>query len=80
MPIIEHRSVENQFEIFKTKRYISFNKEKAETYYGKANIQYFEGHLSKLYRYYIKHPVWEGIKTSVYRARPWNTDKKDISI
>lgn len=80
LPIIEHRSVENQFEIYKTKRFISFKEDKAENDYGKANFNSFKEHLSMRYRYYNKHPKWEEIKTSDYRARPLNSDNNDIRL
>jgi len=79
LPIIEHRSIENQFEIYKTERFISFDKARAEVNYG-DNFDNFEDHLLKRYRYYNKHPKWEEIKTSDYKARPLNTDNKDIRI
>lgn len=80
LPIIEHRSVENQFEIYKTERFISYKEDKAENDYGKANFNSFKDHLLKRYRYYNKHPKWEEIKISDYRARPLNTDNKDIRL
>lgn len=79
LPIIERRSVVNQFEIYKTKRFIIFDKTKAEVKYG-ANFENFDKHLPKAYRYYNKHPKWEEIKASDYRARPLNADNKDIRL
>lgn len=79
LPIIERRSVVNQFEIYKTERFISFDKAKAEVNYG-DNFENFEDHLLKRYRYYNKHPKWEEIKTRDYKARPLNADNKDIRL
>lgn len=79
LPIIERRSVVNQFEIYKTERFISFDKAKAEVNYG-DNYENFEDHLLKRYRYYNKNPKWEEIKTRDYKARPLNADNKDIRL
>lgn len=79
LPIIEHRSVANQFEIYKTERFISFDKSKAEVKYG-GNFKNFDKHLPKAYRYYNKHPKWEEIKTSDYKALPLNSENKDIRL
>ncbi|MDD4419436.1 MAG: hypothetical protein PHH81_11580 [Bacteroides graminisolvens] len=79
LPIIERRSVVNQFEIYKTKRFLNFEKSKAGVKYG-GNFKNFEDHLLKRYRYYNKHPKWEEIKTSDYKARPLNSDNKDIRL
>lgn len=79
LPIIERRSVVNQFEIYKTERFISFDKAKAEVNYG-DNFENFEDHLLKRNRYYNKHPKWEEIKTRDYKARPLNADNKDIRL
>ena len=80
LPIIERRSVVNQFEIYKTKRFINFDKAKAQKNYGDTNFISFNDHLLKRYRYYNKHPKWEEIKTRDYKARPLNADNKDIRL
>lgn len=79
LSIIERRSVVNQFEIYKTKRFIIFDKTKAKVKYG-ANFENFDKHLPKAYRYYNKHPKWEEINARDYKARPLNSDNKDIRL
>ena len=80
LPIIEHKSAGDKFDIYKTIRWIPFNEEKAVIDYGKTNFNSFKEHHPKLYRYYIRHSIWEKFKTSDYNARPWDRQAKEIRL
>lgn len=79
LPIIEHKTVENQFEIFKTQRWIDIKEEKAKVRF-KGIYKSFEDHLPKLYRYFIKYPIVEDNKLKLYRAQPWKTDYEESPV
>ena len=80
LAIIEHKPAGDKFDINKTNRWIPFNEEKAVIDYGKTNFNSFKEHHPKLYRYYIRHSIWEKFKTSDYNARPWDRQAKEIRL
>ena len=79
LPIIEPKSVENQFEIFKSQRWIPFNEEKADKDY-EGNFGNFKTHLPKLYRYYVKRQVLIKDKSKLYKAQPWKAGSEDKRV
>lgn len=79
LPIIERKSVENQFEIFKSQRWIPYDDKKIQKDYG-GNIDSYKDHLSKLYRYYVKRQVLIKDKSKLYKAQPWKTGSEEEKV
>lgn len=79
LPIIERKSVENQFEIFKSQRWIPYDDKKIQKDYG-GNIDSYKDHLSKLYRYYVKRQVLIKDKSKLYKAQPWKAGSEDKRV
>ena len=71
LPIIEHKSGENLFEIYKTDRWLGAKNDKSKNDY-EANLQ--------LFRYYIKCPILKNNKPNLYKAQPWNTGAEEIPL
>ena len=80
LPIIKRKSVENQFEIIKSQRWIPYDDEKVKNDYGKNNYKYFKDHLSMRYRYYVKRQVLIKDKSKLYKAQPWETGSEEIPL
>lgn len=73
-PIIEKKSADQQVDIYKTKRWINIKDDRAIVRFDGLYDSYKEN-LHKDYRYYIKHTIWNNIKSSEYNARPWNKEE-----
>lgn len=86
LPVIERKPVETKHDIYRTVRYIRYDKDKAAKDYGFKNIESYEKHLELPYRYFIKCPVLIELKNAPYikeiqySAQPWKTGSKEEKV
>ncbi|MDR1344562.1 MAG: hypothetical protein LBJ39_04325 [Tannerellaceae bacterium] len=75
-PLIKRKKELTAKQIFKTRRQIACDKEKAMKRF-RNNYDSFEKFLLSPYRYYVRDDKWKSYSVSQYNAIPWGRTGKD---
>jgi hypothetical protein len=76
IPLIKEKKEFEAKRIFKTRRWITYDKDKAAKRFGNDYV-FFEQYLAPPYRFYVKDDNWKSYSVSGYNAIPWGRTGKD---